>query len=216
MADFNSAAPEASTAASSHIENQPDFYFSNLLAKMADTSATEKNTEYFKTKHREYSTTAEAQFMRHYAHFLRNKRRWEEIAIMDVEAKRRKTELDKVIETIAILEDERAVKQLRYERAVKRVTDKTESMLRSINAEAEGGIMAFAHSTRECVICRETKCEMAFVWNVVCSHSTCFTCLKKSRESGVKTCMVCRAKQPSSSFIILCESQGCRFIVAPM
>lgn len=211
----------------SHTENQPeqqtknqtntnDFYFSNLLTEAANAANANENTDYFKNKYREYVVTAETQFMRQCSQFLKNKRHWEEIANMDIEVKRRKTELDNVMTIMAELNDELAIKQLRYERAVKRVSTQVDTMMESIHAEKEGGILAFAHSTRECVICRDTKRETTFVWNVVCSHSICFVCLKRSRDSGVRTCMVCRAKQPSSSFLVLSEAQGCRFIATPM
>lgn len=106
-----------------HADNQdpelPDLHFSNLLIKMAKSAKDTENTDYFKTKHHEYVTNAETQFKRQYLQFIKNKRRWEEIADMDIEVKRRKTELDNVTKVMAVLDDDRAVKQLRYERAAK-------------------------------------------------------------------------------------------------
>lgn len=208
--------PSTVSSNATALRNVTSTYFSNLLVKAANTTKEAVNTDYFAAKHREYVASAETQFLRKCSEFLSNKRRWEEIAHMDRDVKRRKAELDQMTQVIEKLEDERAIKQEVYERAAKRVATHIEAMIQSVRAEEDGGLLALANSTRECVICRETKRETSFVWNIVCSHSTCFVCLQKSRASGVRTCMVCRAKQPSSSFIILCESQGCRFIAAPM
>lgn len=197
-------------------QSNNNLHFTKLLIRTANAVKTTENTEFFSTKHQEYIKTSETHLMQQCSQFLKNKRRWEEIAIIDVEAKKRKMELDNVTRTIAALEDERAIKQMSYERAASRVSTQVNIMMESIRATEEGGISALAHSNRECVICRNTKRETLFVRNVICSHSTCYSCLKRSRESGTRTCMICRAKQPSTAFIMLCESQGYRYVAIPM
>lgn len=195
---------------------QDTHYFSNLLKAVNAANVANENTNYFKTMHREYNAVAETLLQQQCSEFLSNKRRWGDIGILDIEVKRQKTELDKVTKAIAALDDERAIIQMRHERAAKRVSMHIDLMMKSVRAKRDGGLLSFAHSTRECVICRETKRETSFVWNVVCSHSPCFVCLKTSRDSGVRTCMICRVKQPQSSFLVLCESRGCRFVATPM
>lgn len=194
--------------------NWTNFHFSTVLRNL---NSFNNNTDYFKRKRREYISMVEAQHTQQYSQFLQSHRLWEELAKMDMEVKQRKNELDNLTKIIAALDRECAVRQRHYDDLIKRVSTQIDTIMTSTRAQADGGLLAFARSARKCAVCCETKREVAFVWNVVCSHSICFACLKKSRDFGIETCVICHAKQPSSSFLMLYESPPhCRFVAIPM
>lgn len=183
--------------------------FTNLLETLSRDSY---NSTYFLEKRREYEEYSRARLTSSIDLHNDNKRKWDSLAIMDRDLKRRKLELDSLNLAIMQLKEERKYKEIQYNTTSEYIENLISDLLDNVKAEEDGGLRAFSKKTRECIICSEIKLEKDFVYNLTCSHSHCINCMRISRSNGVKTCMVCRTKLSDNCFISIIESNGCRFV----